>query len=165
MKRLELTDDMLTGITEIDNQHRELFALGNAVLFPAEGKATKNNIITALLFLINYVDVHFSAEERLMKYYGYNRLNGHQKQHQRLRTEVVELYRRAMNTNTFDGLLSELQYLFGDWYVYHIKEWDQAYAVFLQSRADHDLINIPGLKDVHDSEVKFLKAGNGFIGR
>jgi hemerythrin len=167
MKRLELTDDMLTGITEIDNQHRELFARGNAVLFPvpADGKATKNNIITALLFLINYVDEHFSAEERLMKYYGYDRLNRHQKQHQRLHAEVVELHRRAMNANTFDGLLSELQYLFGDWYVYHIKEWDQSYALFLQSRADHDVTIIPGLKYVDDSEVKFLKPENGHIGR
>jgi len=29
-----LTDDLITGIAEIDNQHKEIFNWGNALIFP-----------------------------------------------------------------------------------------------------------------------------------
>ncbi|MCF6290298.1 MAG: hemerythrin family protein [Desulfobacterales bacterium] len=157
MERLQLTEDLLTGIEEIDNQHRELFARGNAVLFPEGGKENVRDIVNALAFLMLYVDEHFAAEERMMKLYKYDRLEGHRKQHQRLRKDVEALYRRTKEEGTIKGLASELYYLFGDWYVYHIKEWDRAYAAFLQKRIKLASVLIPGLEDIDDSQVEVLK--------
>ena len=157
MERLELTKDLFTGIEEIDNQHRELFARGNAVLFPEGGKANAKDVVNTLAFLMLYVDEHFSAEERMMKYYKYDRLDGHRKQHQRLRKDVEDLYRRTKKEGTIKGLTSELYYMFSDWYVYHIKEWDGAYAAFLQKRTKLASVSIPGLEDIDDSEVEVLK--------
>jgi len=150
MERLELTDDLVTGIYEIDNQHRELFARGNAVLFPESGKASVEDVIDALAFLIHYVIEHFADEERLMRYYGYDRLEGHRNQHRRLRQDVEDLYARTSSAGTIMGLDSELYYMFRDWYIYHIKEWDQAYAGFLRKRLELDKIHIPGPRDMAD---------------
>jgi len=147
MEHLKLTEDLLTGITEIDKQHRELFARGNAVLFPETGKMAPEDVISALEFLLQYVDEHFSAEERLMKHYEYERLEGHRKQHQRLRKDFEEIYRRSKKTDSVRGLESELYYLFSDWYVYHIMQWDQPYAVFLQKSTKLDSIMIPTITE------------------
>ncbi len=163
MERLQLTDDLVTGIYEIDNQHRELFARGNAVLFPEAGKASVEDVIDALAFLIHYVDEHFTAEERLMKYYEYDRLQAHRNQHGRLRRDVEGLYQRTNNAGTLKGLESELYYMFKDWYIYHIKEWDHAYAGFLQKQVKLDTIKISGLEDVDDSEVEILIVEEGRI--
>jgi len=162
MERLKFTDDLLTGIEEIDNQHRVLFEKGNAVLFPETGKLGAKFILEGLEFLMQNVDEHFSAEERLMKYYGYAKLEGHKKQHQRLRSEVVGLFSKAKQTDSVESLASELYFLVIDWYIYHIKEWDKDYAISLKKYIKLDEIIIPGLDEVDDSEVGFVIPEDGF---
>lgn len=162
MVHLKLTDDLLTNIEEIDSQHRELFARGNLFLFPENGKPTDKDMAGALHFLKDYVNEHFAAEERLMEYYDYGRLEGHRKQHQRLRNEVAEIYRRSNKKNGFhEALASELYFLLNDWYVYHIKEWDKAYAVFLKDVLDLDQILVPKLEKIDVSGVELLDSGDG----
>jgi len=130
MKRLEFTDDLMTGLEEIDNQHRELLARGNKVLFPETGATADRDILDALDFLVSYVNKHFDAEELLMECYNFDRLEGHRKQHQRLRREVEGLSEKAKQEGSFKELANELHYLLHDWYIYHIKEWDKAMAVY-----------------------------------
>lgn len=130
MKRLEFTDDLLTGIKEIDNQHRQLLAMGNAVLFPESGTTQDKEILAALDFLVSYVNSHFEAEELLMECNGYDRLENHRKQHERLRREVEQLASRAKQLNSDKRLAGELYYLLQDWYNYHIREWDKAMAIY-----------------------------------
>jgi len=130
MKRLELTDDLLTGIKEIDTQHRELLAKGNAVLFPESGTSSDKDILEALDFLVKYVNSHFDAEELLMESYGFDRLESHRQQHQRLRREVEGLAARAKKQGSDKGLASELYYLLHEWFIYHINEWDKAMAAY-----------------------------------
>jgi hemerythrin len=141
MKHLELPTDLYTGIKDIDDQHRELFSRGNAVLFPIS-KLEVKDVLDSLAFLVKYVDKHFSDEELLMRSYDYERLEGHQTQHNRLRKDVGELYHRAKSTESVKGLASPLYYLFSDWFIYHIKEWDIDYAHFLQKHSRLDLISI-----------------------
>jgi len=136
MKRLELTDDLLTGVKEIDKQHRELLARGNAVLFPKAGATSDREILDSLDFLINYVHTHFESEELLMECYGFDRLKSHRKQHQRLRRQVEELAGKAKRKGSVEGLAGELYYLLHDWYIYHIREWDKAVAKYTSKCID-----------------------------
>ena len=131
MKRLELPEDLATGIKEIDKQHHELLARGNAVLFPETGTSSDRDILEALDFLVKYVNTHFDAEELLMESYGFDRLENHRKQHQRLRREVEGLADRAQQQSSVRGLASELYYLLHDWFIYHINDWDKAMAAYI----------------------------------
>ena len=70
MNRLELTDDSLTGIKEIDNQHRQFLDQGNKILFPEAVRLRGEDILDGLKFLIRYVDEHFSTEKRLKNILG-----------------------------------------------------------------------------------------------
>jgi hemerythrin-like metal-binding protein len=162
MERLNFTDDLKTGIAEIDKQHGELLAKGNAILFPETGKLEEKDILAGLEFLIRYVDEHFSTEERLMKFYGYPKQEGHKKQHQRLRREVEELYRQGKQADSVTILASELHYLLKDWYIYHIKEWDKGYASYLQKQVGLEKVKIPEFGSFEDADIEIIKVGDEF---
>ncbi|MBW2467437.1 MAG: hemerythrin family protein [Deltaproteobacteria bacterium] len=154
MKRLELTEDLMTGIKEIDNQHRELLALGNEVLFPDSGETTDRDILKVLNFLIKYVKIHFDAEELLMECNGFDRLEGHRKQHRRLRREVEGLADRAKQQGTVKGLANELYYLLHDWYIYHIREWDKAMAVYTSKTFQTFKKTVPEPEDIEFNDFE-----------
>lgn len=133
MKPIELTDDMITGIDDIDDQHRELFKWANEI---ASGEMMEDDgkFLVALDNLGEYVYNHFRAEEYAMERYDFDGLDKHQGQHRRLYKEVNELIERFKYEGPSKGLKVELQYLVTDWYILHIKEWDKPFADFMRSK-------------------------------
>ena len=133
MKPFELTEDLQTGIDEIDNQHRKLLSWANFVAID-DADATDQKVTEALGNLQDYVVYHFQTEEEAMAKYDYDKVDKHKKQHQRLMNEVADLFSRARGKETDKGTLAELQYMFTDWVQLHILEWDQPFAVFLKNK-------------------------------
>jgi len=134
MKPFELTTDLLTGIEEIDNQHRKLLSWANFLAFD-DADTTDNKVTETLDNLQGYVAYHFQSEEEAMDKYDYDNLEKHKNQHIRLMNEVNELLIRARGKEADEGTLAELQYMLTDWIQLHIKEWDQPFATFLKSKA------------------------------
>ena len=132
MKNFKLTDDLLTGIDEIDNQHRKLLSWANE-LSSDEVIADEMKINEALKNLRSYVDYHFQAEEKAMHERVYGLVEKHKKQHERLKREVAQLIAHSEVEKASKGLMAELQYMFWDWIQLHIKEWDQPFASFLKN--------------------------------
>ena len=132
MKSLELTDDLITGIDDIDDQHRQLFKWANEI---ASDEATleEGQLHAALDNLEDYVYNHFRAEEYAMDKYDFDGLEKHKNQHRRLNKEVTDLFNRFKREGASKGLRAELQYMVTDWYVLHIKEWDKPFAKFMKS--------------------------------
>lgn len=132
MVRLEITDDLKTGIDAIDNQHRELINWANAISND-DVVADEKKLNEALSNLNRYVDYHFRAEEQAMTICEYARLEKHKLQHRRIVEEVGEFYGRLKKEGASKGLMIELQIMFADWFYFHIREWDKAFASFLKS--------------------------------
>jgi hemerythrin len=133
MKPLELTDDLITGIGDIDDQHLQLFKWANEIASD-EMMLDESKLIAALDNLAEYVYSHFRAEEYAMEKYDFDGLEKHKGQHRRLNKEVTDLFDRFKREGANKGLKVELQYLVSDWYVYHIKEWDKPFADFMKSK-------------------------------
>jgi hemerythrin len=133
MKPFELTEDLQTGIEEIDNQHRKLLSWANFVTFD-DADSTDQKVAEALGNLQDYVVYHFQTEEKAMEKYDYGKVDKHKKQHQRLMNEVADLFSRSRGKETDEGTLAELQYMFTDWVQLHILEWDQPFAAFLKNK-------------------------------
>jgi hemerythrin len=144
MKRLELTTDLLTGIAEIDEQHRELFIMGNRALFPDAVETSTREFADALVFLVRYVDYHFSAEEDAMEWYGYNRLKSHKKQHDRFQEDIKDVLKHAKKEGPTKHLKLKFHYMFSDWFTYHIKHMDHALAEFLQDQNSFVSLSLRG---------------------
>jgi hemerythrin len=133
MKPFELTENLLTGIEKIDNQHRKLLSWANFIAFD-DDDSTDNKVNETLDNLQGYVAYHFQTEEEAMDRYDYDQLEKHKNQHIRLMNEVNELFSRTRGKDVSKGTLTELQYMLTDWIQHHIIEWDQPFVAFLKGK-------------------------------
>ena len=72
--RYELTEDLVTGNTLIDSEHKQLFDAINALLDACSSGKGRDQIMRTVDFLNGYVGRHFSDEEKLQvssSYPGY----------------------------------------------------------------------------------------------
>ena len=81
LERLELSDALLLGIDIIDEQHKALFDLFNALIDRLDGDLPDEGQDHIIGRLFDYTKYHFSEEERVMKACGYPKRRAHSKQH------------------------------------------------------------------------------------
>jgi|SRR5208337_2143034 len=132
----EWNDDLITGIADIDSQHKELFARLNRLLQECRSFSDKNAIGAYLGFLREYVVFHFAAEEREMTTHHYPGLAAHEAEHELFRQKVSHL---ADNFATHGADIQVFVMTIrssGEWLVNHISETDKALAAFLKKQAD-----------------------------
>jgi hemerythrin-like metal-binding protein len=67
MQYITWSDEMVSGISSIDNQHLKLLELINGVHDAICGNKTRADIIKVFDELIEYTVVHFSHEEGVYK--------------------------------------------------------------------------------------------------
>ncbi len=114
------------GVSQMDDHHQKLVALINdlyAALRQKRGFAAATSIFKELG---QYVQYHFTEEERLMQKAGYANLKAHRQAH----TRFLETA-RVMEQRWQDGDQSvpvELMPLLQDWLVKHIQQVDKQYG-------------------------------------
>jgi hemerythrin len=94
---LEFDPVLLTGVDDIDAQHRELFDRIRALLEASRHRRSREEVIRLLEFLGGYVVDHFAAEERTMQQAGYPKLEGHRAEHRRFVKEL-EILRHELKS-------------------------------------------------------------------
>ncbi len=133
MIKYELTEQLLTGHSVIDTQHKELFnAINNLMDACAAGKG-RNNIETTFNFLQNYTTKHFNDEERLQYEVNYPYYEDHKKLH----NEYKVLSQSAGNTLINEGptikALSDLNAAISA-LISHVKIHDKKLADYISSK-------------------------------
>jgi len=117
-----------TGNRFIDSEHMILFEIANEL---AETDfSTPHDFKVKYLELIEYANLHFATEERIMKSIGYVNLDIHHKIHQGILSEMKSLVRtKASLVSIHHNLVS----LVTKWIITHIIQEDMAYKpVYLQ---------------------------------
>ena len=64
---IEWSDNLSTGVAEIDNQHKELFRRINDLFDACNQGKGKSEVAGVMEFLESYVVEHFGKEENYMK--------------------------------------------------------------------------------------------------
>jgi hemerythrin len=126
------TDELATGIEEIDDQHMHLIGIVNE-LYEAMRKGKGREIISGTLNdLIDYTDKHFSNEERAFAVYGYPAMEEHRRQHAILIKQLDE--QRAKHEKKEISLtVSTLEFL-TNWVREHIMVEDMKYVPYLKGK-------------------------------
>jgi hemerythrin len=118
--------DFELGHAAVDQQHRKLFNLADALVRdPNPGQ-----VMAALATLSDYVVVHFRDEEKLMLDIGYPEFETHRKMHEEFRARLAKLYRNAGSIG-MSGIAAEVLELVNDWLANHIVTADREYAAYL----------------------------------
>jgi hemerythrin len=146
MHRFEFTPELETGSSDIDFQHRTLFAMANEVLFSSDLAKSSEQFQRAVNFLVAYLEYHFSSEELAMRQHRYTSRRFHSAFHDHIRREARAIAARSSREGSIEETRSAIFFLLEDWAVYHVNDADRLLAQFLLEQAPDEAT--PGLPDV-----------------
>lgn len=125
----ELKEQYLTGVEQIDNQHRKIFKLADDAyqLLKDENILFKDErLFTIISGLRDYTQYHFTEEELYMEQIQYAELEFQKAQHRKFILELDKLSQETVRVsleNQDDGIDKVLAYL-ANWLQEHIEHFD-----------------------------------------
>ena len=121
-----------TGNELIDTQHQELIARVNKLSDSLKSAKEKNVAIQTLDFLMDYVEFHFSAEEKLQEENQYPELAAHKEQHEKF-TKAVDELREMLEEEEgpTDAFVAAVNKNVVEWLLNHIQICDKKVAAFV----------------------------------
>jgi hemerythrin-like metal-binding protein len=130
-KAYQWDDSLVLGISQIDQQHKELVKTVDGLLSKTSC-ANEDELRHSLIFLSNYVDTHFRDEEAIQKRIGYPRFAEHHRIHEAFKKSVRQLIKQFKDEGASSALLSEVRSTAGDWLITHIKGEDMRIRDYIQ---------------------------------
>jgi hemerythrin-like metal-binding protein len=119
-----------TGDEMIDDQHRSLFVLANALQTTVlSDEADEDAVEDALYRLSDYCVEHFAEEEELMQAEGYPDLGPHQALHQTLTSRTLQMMTRYFNGA--DLKPDAVAPFVTSWLTEHIEKADMRFVEYL----------------------------------
>lgn len=132
MKRfVELTDDLLTGVAERDEQHRVLVSLLNEAYQLLAGNRRAEAVEKLTNGIASYVDVHFQCEEAYQQQINFPECEVHKKIHDAFRQQARAWVAEAQAGDA--QALREILALIWAWLFRHICGERQGLWLFCES--------------------------------
>ncbi len=128
MEYVRWDDSMSVNIELIDNQHINLIMMINKLhrsLIIGQGNAAVGPVLTGL---VDYVKIHFSTEEKLMKKYNYPEYDIQKQEHVQLILKLKDFLKKYKERSPL--LAREILIFLGEWVRIHIKEEDAKFKPF-----------------------------------
>jgi len=132
MALVQWNDTLSVRIGLLDEQHKGLVQLINALHDAMKSGKGKTVIEEVLQSLVTYTRSHFTTEEHLMEKHAYPGLRMHAVEHGKL-TDTVLKFQRDYHTGKQVLTLDVLQFL-KEWLVQHIQGTDMQYSAYLKSK-------------------------------
>lgn len=129
---IDWSDILALNIEAMDSEHKELFIRINNLL-AALLNDDMDSIKGLLAKLNDYIEYHFTDEERLMGQYQYPELEAHHRLHSQYIREFKHIEER-LGTEGFNALvLIDIQEKLVTWLLEHIARVDQKYSRFMDN--------------------------------
>lgn len=136
--RFLMDEQCLTGVAEIDAEHRELIALGNRVYLLSHAKqVTAEQIGAALADLTRHARAHFAAEERLMEAVSFPAREKHRTIHEKMLDYLDEMAALAPRGPLVVAI--KLEKFLGSWFIWHMQKDDTEMARYYLAHAPESL--------------------------
>lgn len=119
---LQWSEAFSVGVPIIDEHHRYLFDLSNAMWDALNGAGTAVDIAKTLTALLSYTKIHFSEEERLLARHGYAHQEAHALEHAKFVARVESSW-ESLRRNPLISGLKIFKYL-SVWLVHHVQGTD-----------------------------------------
>jgi hemerythrin len=134
MFRVDWDEKLATGVTEIDEQHKEIFVKFNALLEACDRGRSRELLGDILDFMNEYVLQHFQDEEKLQRRLEYPQYFAHKAAHNELAGRFAQLQAKFAAHGASVQLVIETGKLLSEVLFEHIQEHDKALADFLLQR-------------------------------
>ena len=127
----ELTQDLITGNTLIDTEHKQLFAAINDLLDACTKGKGRDQVMKTVDFLNRYVERHFSDEEKLQVNSKYPNYPAHKTFHDGYKRQMTQTTQELLNEGPTVKALGKLNQVAGV-LVSHIRVEDRKLAKYLR---------------------------------
>ena len=131
----EWNEDLSTGVEAIVNQHKELFRHIAALREGLRKGHGREALIETLDFLTEYVNLHFSAEEKYMQKYNYPNIFTHRREHEKFVQEIVAFRKELKTLDSGNEITSFLEInverRLTDWLTDHVGTMDKKLGAYL----------------------------------
>lgn len=131
----EWNESMSVGVPLIDNDHKALIHLINRLHENVSAGGTYDVLDNLLDRLADYIDIHFTREERVLEACAYPEIEGHKIEHTEFINYVKGL-RNEFTAETSPELAGDLAEYLKDWLSHHILIQDMAYRPCAEGNAD-----------------------------
>jgi hemerythrin len=132
MAVIKWRDSYSTGIDAVDEEHKKLIDLIEAMHTSIRDKEPKETVEKVLAEVVEYTKTHFSNEEALMQDTLYTAVDEHIIEHQKLIKEVGEYRERLLND--FPDGRQELYRFLREWLINHILESDKKFGAYISGK-------------------------------
>lgn len=138
------------GVNEIDSQHKTLVSIicDYKTHLSDEKIDSYNEIKEILIYLANYTNYHFEAEELLMEAINYPKLEEHKDLHNTLKSNIKEILIKMKEKRSYTKI--EFYYFLMDWLNSHILEEDHQIGDFIHKNSSFVPQKIP-LRHINDA--------------
>ncbi len=123
------------GHPQIDRQHRHIAEVVNRLVNLCVEGGSQADLSRELIHINDYVDYHFSTEERLMQQIGYPDLKRHIMLHEQFRERLSSWMLNPQNRQ-----LEEITDYLANWFVDHILHEDMQYKRYLEKMSADELM-------------------------
>lgn len=128
-------EKLATGISQIDDQHKELFKRVNDLIEASRLPGSGERLAELFRFLDEYVREHFTFEEKLQRDVGYPRFAEHKKMHDGFASKLGDLKARYLAGGSSLSLRIEINDFVVNWLVHHIGREDRDIAAHILPRS------------------------------
>ena len=129
---IEITEDLTTGISWIDDQHKSLFAKANNYISAVNQNRGHKEIETAIHLLEEYANTHFATEEKYMLQYGYHNHESHKNEHEKFRKIIKSLSLEYIIEDKSHELAKKIKSVLEGYIKIHVPSFDVPFAMFLR---------------------------------
>ena len=129
MPLIRWINEYSVNANSIDNQHRQLIAIINALHKAIESEENDEVFVEIISYLTVYARDHFSYEERIMKNNSYPEYLAHKEKHD-VFIRRLKSFQKDFQTGHMPAAL-QLKSFLGKWLKEHIVKIDQKYSSFL----------------------------------
>ncbi len=126
MAYIRWDESLSVGVAEIDEQHRRLFALVDALHELCAAACSPGALMAAVEEFCDYTRHHFATEERYMDAYEYRGMDAHIQEHMRCSLRAVDFLGQCLEGDP--ALCDEFLAFLKDWLVNHIQKVDKRYS-------------------------------------
>lgn len=129
-------EEFSVNIKSIDEQHKELFKIGNSlyeIVSIKDGVDRYDEIVEILHKLMDYAEYHFDFEEKLLEENGFPHLKQHRRQHDSFIQKVRSIDERDIDEKQ-KTIGMDLIIFIANWIENHILKTDMEYKEYMNDK-------------------------------
>jgi hemerythrin-like metal-binding protein len=124
-KKLEWEDAYSVGVLEIDQQHKQMFAIINELIDAIGTDVKKERLVEIINSLVEYKKNHFATEEKYFKEFNFEGAAEHISAHKKFEEDLLKIQEECKDDVVM--LAFELIDFIEDWLISHLMTMDQKY--------------------------------------